>query len=727
MRIKRPGALSSVALLGASVLVPATARAEGLQEVTVTARKYSQAWSDVAMAGRIATQSDLALQNAQDFSGLFRSTPGMSFLDMGPTGSRGGVQRLITRGIAPLPGAGDTVAGYLNEIPLNQNNLRLFDVDRVEVLLGPQGTLYGSSAMAGLYKVVTNTPILDETSFQLGADLSQTENAGANYNVNGVANLPTGSRSAARIAVYNVRESGFIDNVRNDPPAARRTIRDVNDLRDAGVTASWHLQIDADRFVTASGLYQDRRASGYSAADLRTLTSSALIDEPSRNQFAALGLTYNAKTSRGDLVATASMTDDQREQTSDGTANLRQLLPPAPLASDRSDARFRSYSFEARLRDKAFGHAEWMTGAFYIRGTAKLHAISEAPGIGNLLAAIFRMPSPGDVLFKSEVPQSGSEAGLFGEWRQSDSSDRITLALSGRLYRVQQALSQSVDGIFAAPGTSSQDNTTNGFSPRVALEWRPDAAGIVYLSAARGFRPGGANTPVPNARCAADLAVLGRATAPSKFDSDSLWTYELGVKHVFVDERISVNAAAYLIDWKDAQQLVLLPGCRQAFVDNSGRARSRGFELDIAWQALQGLGVSLGVAHIDPRFREDVPALGAVRGDRILNSEDWQANVGLQYDYTASNNSRWFVRGSYQYLGKGVFDYGPLPRELSEKPAYRVANLEAGMRVARLGVSLFVDNLTNARPSLRVDFSQAQPQAFTLRPRTTGLRLQADF
>ena len=232
---------------------------------------------------------------------------------------------------------------------------------------------------------------------------------------------------------------------------------------------------------------------------------------------------------------------------------------------------------------------------------------------------------------------------------------------------------------------------------------------------------------MPNARCAADLAVRGRVAAPSKFDSDSLWTYELGAKHVFVDERISVNAAAYLIDWKDAQQLVLLPGCRQAFVDNSGRARSRGFELDIAWQALQGLGVSLGVAHIDPRFREDVPALGAVRGDRILNSEDWQANVGLQYDYTASNNSRWFVRGSYQYLGKGVFDYGPLPRELSEKPAYRVANLEAGMRVARLGVSLFVDNLTNARPSLRVDFSQAQPQAFTLRPRTTGLRLQADF
>lgn len=713
--------LIAIAAAAASAAAMGQTDAPELELVVVTARKVAEPLMSAPVSVAVLKAEDLVAAAAHDFSGLFRSAPGFAILDHGPTGSRGGVQRMAARGISPLPGASDTVAGYFDETPLNQNDVLLMDVDRVELSRGPQGTYYGAAAMAGVYKIVPRAPVLGMTGGNLQLEGSGTRSGGSGFAGEAAFNIALGDRFAARAAVLHRSDGGFVDRLAPDGSVAQGN---YNDASQDAARLSVLAQLSARNELDVVLLRQVRRADGYGAADLQTMTAGALFDEPSE---AALTLASARFRHEGDamaMTAVASFTADRRFQVNDGTRQYQAFLPPVPPVIRRQEQSFDTWSMELRAENRATGPWQWLAGAFFSTGSGNVSNLDVSNGLGSLLEALTGGPVPtGDVLFEADVPQQGHELALFGELQRSWVDGRWKAALGGRLYETNSSFRQSSTGLLGGDGTvAGAEATQSGFSPRASLSFQPTQSLMTYVSVAKGFRVGGANLPLPPGLCDADLQQLGLDRQPDEYQSDQLWNYELGVKGFVQEAALQWSLTAFHIDWRDAQQLQVLPGCGASYLSNAGKVRSDGFELEGEWQPLSGLRLGLGLAHVDARFATDDPILGIVRGESLDVSSDWQFNLRVQYEWQWMPGTRGFLMTGYQYLGKGTFG-SAYPPPLADKPAFNTLNAEFGLQRDRLTISVFVENATDARPVLRPDIYPDRVQAFTLRPRQIGARV----
>lgn len=713
--------LIALAAAGTSAAALGQTDVQELEPVVVTARKVAEPLLETPLSVAVLRSGDLDAAAAHDFSGLFRSAPGFAILDHGPTGSRGGAQRMAARGISPLPGAGDTVAGYFDETPLNQNDILLMDVERVELARGPQGTYYGAAAMAGVYKVVPRAPVLGMTSGDLQLEGSRTRAGGDGFAGEATLNVPVGDRFAARAAVLHRSDAGFVDRLAPDGSVAQSN---YNDASQNAVRLSAVAQLSARDQLDVVVLRQERRADGYGAADLQTLTAGALFDEPSEASLTLGSARFRHEGKTMAMTAVASFTADRRYQVNDGTSLYQELLPPIPPVRRWQKQSFDTWSLELRAESSGMGSWQWLAGAFFSNGSGNVSNLDEASGLGSLLEALTGGPVPtGDVLFEAEVPQKGHEIALFGELQRSLGDGRWKAALAGRLYETKSSFRQSSTGLLGGDGTvEGAVATQSGFSPRASLSFQPTPSLVTYASVAKGFRGGGANLPLPPGLCDADLQQLGLVRQPDEFQSDQLWNYELGVKGFAAGAALQWSLAAYHIDWRDAQQLQVLPGCGASYVSNAGKVRSDGFELEGEWQPLHGLHLGAGLAYVDARFATDDPILGIVRGQSLDVSSDWQFNLRVRYDWQWMPGTRGFLMAGYQYLGKGTFG-SAYPPQLADKPAFDAINAEVGLQRNRVRVSLFIENATDARPVLRPEVYPDRVQSFTLRPRQIGARV----
>jgi iron complex outermembrane recepter protein len=647
------------------------------------------------------------------------------------------------------------------------------------VLRGPQGTLYGASSLGGTIKFISKQP--DATSFSGSAytELSSTSHGGTNYVAQGVLNIPLVAGSTAlRIGVQAGHDSGYIDQV--SPSTLNVIEKGIN-------SASWEVLKLALKSDFATGwsatpalFYQRYKSKDIDAAYLTVgdyqlpsaatpalsiFQTSKIVREPATDKLTIPSLTVNGDLGFGDFTGVLSGYTRRFNRIQDGTSinvpyigglvtdpGLQEIVKFLPSAV-QLDNKIDQTSLELRIASKDYdanrGPLTWIGGAYFAQTKTQVFDNEPIFGINAAFAAAgkdindpaeltdsFPGAFTGDSSYYSARHYKDKQSSLFGELTYNFSSDlRATAGV--RLLRASQKFTREGDFYYAGgPVTAAIDSSGNAVTPRLALSWDLDATTSLYVNAAKGFRLGGANRPVPlTPLVQEDLAKLKLpSTPPPTFDSDSLWSYEIGSKSRLLDNRLSLNVSAFHIDWKNIQQNVVLPESGFDFETNAGRAKVEGIEFEARLRALEGLTLSLGASWTRAVFAEDNAALGfddndevnAHKGDAIQGVPKYSARLGAEYRFAPMAFGSAFVRGSAQWTGSSN---GTVVKNSDDyiRPAYVTADASAGLSIDRWEFTVFAKNLTNNQRVIQTPSIQGVSQAYYLRPRTIGVTAAYEF
>jgi iron complex outermembrane recepter protein len=701
-----------------------------LGEIVVTAQKRSSTVQETPISITAVTGDELQSRGTTDFDDLARATPGVSMRDSGP-----GQTEFEMRGLSSAGGNSPTVGFYLDDTSLTapaaaQNGKvvidpSLYDLNRVEVLRGPQGTLYGSGSMGGTIRVITNTPNLQAVDTSAQVTLSSTDGGGFNHTENGMANLPFGNGTAALRLVGSLSyQSGWIDrvviapgqfpietnglstrgNVLAAPVAA--DYRNVNDERLSGGRASLLWKPIEQLTISPSVFYQQITQGGPDTFDSSpgTLAHYQPFDapEPFSDRFVLENLNIQYQFESFDVISTTAHWNRNESIDEDGAENIQwglgypSLYPPlgfgpvvpTPFEDDLS----RQFTEELRLTSTGDTKFKWLVGYFYQAFRSDWNLFIDIPGLVPLgLTSNF---------FTNYQPTTITQNAAFGEISYAFTPGlRATVGL--RRYSFDTHLRTIVSGSGSPTGgdsvlNSSAGESSQGLNPKFDLSYEPEHGVLVYATAAKGFRPGGGNEPVPTGptglgpACVAALAALGRTSAPSTFGPDSLWSYELGEKLQLLDDRLVVNSAIYYERWTGVQQNIPL-SCGFPYTDNAGDARIYGGELEISAVLHAGLIASAGTGYTNARISTGSLEAGTKPGDPLQNVPDWTASVSLKDEHNLTDQVSIHERVDATYVGPRI----DATYSINHLPSYQLANLRAGVTWHGLTADLFADNVFN--------------------------------
>ncbi|MDT9598752.1 TonB-dependent receptor domain-containing protein [Sphingosinicella rhizophila] len=755
----RAGDAGSVAIVRAEVGGPSAEDSSADEngaggEIVVTARKREETLSDVPAAITAFSGRDLEDIGADDFDDYALRVPGLGFTSLGAAGPRGIGPQINIRG---LPDTGY----YIGETPIPPSNLKLVDINRVEVLKGPQGTLYGTSSMGGLVKIVPNVANVRQLEMRGEGTLSSTKHGGLNYDVNAMINAPIiEDRLALRIVGYKLRKDGFIDRVPATDAFGGLDLgaieEDVNVEKVWGLRASLVARPTDWLDIELNALHENQKSEdvGFYDTFVRDVTGNfgrlLPIKEPVENKISLYNLTLRADAGIFDITSATSLYKLDSYSVEDRTllgnfyvglltaqgpsivSSLvaAGLLPPGStvvspvnnsffsVGSNSTDLDTKRWIQEIRLSSKAGGRLNWTIGGFFqdtsttnlffgeIPNAAAAATLSvNAPGIGLI-------PFPllvNDIVINRLSDSDTRELGLFGE-ASYDFTDQFTLTLGGRLYKTKFAsvLTDLSSSIFVPtvqnfPRASVSDS---GFAPKANLSFRPDEDTMLYAQVSKGFRAGSfTNTSAFSPLCSAELAQFGITRGdivPLK--SDTLWSYEGGAKFSRMNRRLFVDAAVFYNDWSDLQQLFLL-SCGVGFNVNAGKARSYGAELSIEARPAEGLTLGFAGGYLNTRITEGDPRATLQVGDSFNLSPKWMFAANGEYRFPLDGigeGLNGYLRADYQYQGRTTFDFQNAPT--SQKPSLDVVNARMGLVSDRWEAALFVDNLFNEE-SILADFT----------------------
>ena len=706
-----------------------------LEEVIVTAGKRgTQLLQDIPTSITVINQDRIERSGMDDFLDYVRSVPGLGFNLTSPAGGRDdirGGRRMNLRGIEGGFDGNPTTAFYLDEAPIPIMDPKLFDVDRVEVLRGPQGTLYGANSMGGAIRVIMNKPVQGQVQYAADATLSATHLGEDNTSLNGMLNLPLlQDRVALRAVAFYRNEGGFIDHVRAIGPGGEiaDVDRDVNSEESWGARLAVSIQPTPNLRITPSVFHQEVRvdATGRYEPDFRDLAyffQRPFLDGQ-KNPFTLSNLEMVYSPREGlELVSSTSYFDSSFDSIEDLTkgnfgyygdvyGNYRALQA---LENTR-------FIQEARL-SYAASRLNGVVGVFYMKDERDFVQADDSSTFGNLFNYLQSNEDRQIAVFGEATldvtPRFSATAGARWFRGKQDQQTRFTIFDGGEVF----------EDFFAGGASGS------AISPKLQLAYRVGEDKLLYTSVARGFRPGGPTSLVPaTPLCIADLARLGISEPRSEFDPDTLWNYEAGTKSTFADGRLTANAAVYYIDWKDSQQSVSL-NCGYTFVGNVGQAESKGFELELAAAPIEGLSLSGALGYTDAQFSETSTEVGVEAGDRFPQVPQWTGSASAQYAFLAFGGREAFVRGDYQYVDSVL--EGNV--EVLERPAFDTLNLRFGVSLAEsTELTLFVDNVFDERGNLSTLEYLVGPdvgglglipnefirEKVTMRPRTLGLTVR---
>ncbi len=719
--------------------------AAGIQEIIVTAEKRRESIQDVAIGITAISGEVIEKFKVNDFEDYVSLVPGLTTNFAGPVSNRG-VRPIGLRGVqtvsSTVVNGQNTVGFYINDTPIPIGNPRLVDLERIEVLRGPQGTLYGSSSLAGTIKLVTKRPNLERVEGHMSAALSSVENAGEGYEVEGLINIPLSQRAALRVSAYAEDQSGYVDFVDIDvfgvPTGA--TASDVNSVTARGGRAALRFDFTDSLRMNASFMYSKRTMD---SADFFTqgapgLTVFGRFPMPKYDEFGLGDVNFEWALGPVTVVSTTSYFDSSNNEVGDITDTFSALLRPLP----QIELRYTPYrntnkelTHETRIVSNSDGAWQYVAGVFYTDRDEVSSTRLPAYGKTSILDVY---PISADTLFRNRSPRERREMAAFGELSYRF-TPHWTLAAGLRYFdfdfkTLDELFGPEVlvrGGSSAIRGAAKED----GFVPKLRLEYRPADGYLMYATAAKGFRMGGANFPLPTnlPDCAAQVqAVFGTPTLPSAFESDSLWSYELGAKTRWLNGRLTANAAVFQIDWKDTQVASGTLCNFSGAVLNVGAVESRGFEFEL--QAVPVRGVTLGVSasYIDAHVVERLQKPGATRvfaeaGTPMPDIPEWSAAAIGEYEFPLSMSWQGFVRADYRYQTSRRAGF-LFP---SEKGSFGLGNLRIGTTDDRWTVSLYVENVTDEHPSLSgvpaVATLAGRGVDNTLRPRTYGVGVAREF
>jgi len=729
-----------------------------LGEIVVTAEKRLSTVQSAAISITAISEKDLEARGVPDLIDVAAATPGVSLRYTSP-----GITEFEMRGLSSSAGSSSTVGFYLGETPLTAPaaaqwgkvviDPNLYDVQRIEILRGPQGTLYGSGSMGGTIKIVPNAP--DTTAFDAGADVqgSGTGGGGANGRASAMLNVPINDQIAMRLVATQVYQSGWIDRivVADFPPPISPTergnvlaepgspVRDVNIFRQTSARLSMLFKPTDSLSITPSLLYQEGRSGGLSAFDSNPGTQAFYqpfnVAEPMTDitRIASIDVNYDLTTfgvvfNVSHWDRDVSLTGDQSEVTGDLLAPGQTVYPPAGFgpANDTERDFMQQSSAELRLVSRGASRFQWVGGVFFSKFDTEWDALGQIP----TAAPVFGTTNELTIY----EPQKVIQRAAFGEATYAF-LDTLKLSLGARYFSYTDILTTTQSGFFSTTGTDAVASVrgvqgADGFNPKGTLSYEPTADLTVYGTIAKGFRPGGADLPVPTSGpspsgplCEQELQALGLTAAPTSYSADSVVSYELGEKLRWLDRRITLNGSVYHINWTNVQQTVVL-GCGYPFTGNEGRATVDGQELEGLFVLGAGWDASASVAHTVAQLAENVPSTGGYKGEELQNTPHWTASTALNYSQTVGNGLVLTARASAAYVGNRIdVTYGT-----NKLPPYTIANARLKVAGAHWSGALFVDNLANVRASINDINSLAANlptynRISTNQPRTIGLEV----
>lgn len=715
-----------------------SSRAESLviEEVVVTAEKRVQKLQNVASSVSSLGGEQLETLHATQLSDYAAHIPGLVVSDSGSPGN----SRVILRGLS-VGGDGSTVGIYVDDAPFGSSSGFLrgathaldvlpYDLERIEVLRGPQGTLYGANTMGGLIKYVTRKPNMNAWQARMGGEMSSVHGSGdLGWAMRANLNAPlVEDRLALRVSLFNNESAGYIDN-------PRLGLDDVNSVTQRGGRAALAWQASQNVSVTLSALIEDIDADENAIASLDPISFAPVIDalahdnlvrELSRQRIgyytADVDWQLDSLSVRSiSSYSTASI--DERLDTTQlfGVAfpvlaaqlNLGPLDPGISLQNVGLD--LAKVTQELRLTSPTGRRVEWLLGAFYTREQAENEQVVRA-------LAANGAPIPGlDPFAVASLPSRYEEEAVFGNVMYRF-TDRFDVGFGLRATRNDQNFRQVAGGI---PLVTSGDFTAGSAEDvtnfAVSSRYRAHDELMLYARIASGYRPGGPNVVDPE--------------LPSVYRADEIVSYEVGVKSQLLDRRAQLNAAVFLIDWDDVQ-LGRVGRAINGFA-NGGKARSSGGELSAVFLPVAALQIAVNAAYTEAELRDPIlaaanqPPIG-LPGDQLPYTPRWSAAVALGYERPLLWRTTFSAGAAYRYVGDRYSSTESDPKALPI-PSYRLLDLQAGIGTDRWSVRVFAKNVTDERASSswsRLDdvlgnFNQAR--AVVLQPLTIGLGLEATF
>jgi iron complex outermembrane receptor protein len=700
-----------------------------LEEVVVTATKRgNENLQTVPIAITAESQATLEAKGAVDFADYARSVPSLSFVDSGPA-----FKTYVIRGINATGTGVATVGQYVDDIlitgDLRQPDLRLFDIQRVEVLRGPQGTLYGSGSLSGTIRTITNQP--DPAAYHVDAIVrtSNTEHGGENYNGAVTFNAPIiDDRMALRATAYDDEESGFINNVRLGTTK-------VNAEHTFGGRAALLTRLDDDTKLTANVFYQRTETDGRDIivtadGDLGKYNTDQYVHDPFKSQFKIYNLTLNHDFHWADLDFSTSYFDRADDNKFDSTLYDLSFGPTfftqvvglstADALTDQYDTS-RYITNELRLASKLGGKDEFVVGLFQ----QHIHTSFET-----LVATVYPdgyLKSPLEPVFGQLQAHSTEQYALFGEYSHKF-TDKLTGLLGARAFYADEAddlNSTHPFGGFSPPvATPTLHSYAHKVTPKFYLSYQITSDAMVYASVSQGFRIGGGNL----------VNVMPLPPQDRTYQPDSLWSYEVGAKTSWLDRRLIANTSFYYIDWSNIQISDFTDDTNAlTYIANAGKAHVYGGELELEARLARDLTIGGSLALVEAQLTENQPATNpqyaAHAGDLFPNVPQASGSLFAEYTHVLAPSLQGFARADHSYTGRQGTQFSPTNPIYNVIPGYNLLGLRLGVRAELWEAALFGRNLLNAYASNIIEeASNLTPRAVVpLRPRTIGVEFRYHY
>ena len=731
-----------------------------VEEVLVTAQRRAQNIMDVPLSVASYSPEQLEQQGIRDISDLSRLTPSLRFSRAsGVSGNNG--SDISIRGIASDVGSA-TTAIYIDDTPIQIRSIGyfggntyplVFDLERIEVLRGPQGTLFGAGAEGGAVRFLTPTPDFEKSSLYARTEVASISHGDTTYEAGVAGGTPITDTLALRGSVWYRHDGGYID--RYDPTFTTRLEKDINDADNYSGKLALAWRPFEELTVTPSFYYQKVESGGrpqywetQSDVDDQDYVTGIYNKEPSNDKFTlpALKVEY-ALASNVDLISNTSYFKRDRFQALDYTTFLSTLRSGNPFGTygnkDPSNAvaaqtlEQRNFVQEVRLQSSSPDQRiDWSTGLFYSRAKQDSVNLSQSGRIPGVISSGFPQYLGRYNLFDDIGAVDKQYAGFASV--DFKATSQLTATVGARVSRNEFEFDETRDGPTNSGvrtfNTAEQKNTS--FTPKAGLQYRLDADNMLYGSISKGFRPGGAQAPVDPNFCAADLATLGLTNSPLDYDSDSLWSYEVGSKNRMLGGALSLDANLYYVKWKNIQQSIRLPTCSFAFISNLGEATGKGVDVSVTTKPIDALQLGASVGYNQTTYNDDIAGGNGVvlkqEGDRI-GGPRWTGTVfGLgEAPLTATMSG--YVRLDYSFQSDGI---PPNPNDfgydagLTMLPATDSLSMRLGVKFSSFDVSLFANNLTGANEALsRSHDSTGSPLYYSqsYQPRTIGVTAQVRY
>jgi len=728
--------------------------AEPIEEIVVTALKRDSTLQDTPIAISALPSDTIEKLGADDFSDFVGSVPGLTLRDNGP-----GSTRPIIRGIAS-PGEPQVgvyfdealvvgAPGTTNDAGLRSPELKPFDLERIEVLKGPQGTLYGGGSMGGTIRFITKKPNAEEFEARFNFEGTTVRYGDEGYQVNGMINLPLiENQLALRVVGFKRDDGGFVDNVALGK-------KDINDVDTEGGRAALRWTPMEELAVTGTVYYQDQNVGGgfhfNPSIDPDNPQTDVLSNEPYNDEQVLYNLKLEYTFDWAQALYSFSWFDRNAVfRFHNGFTGI----PFPPVLATQPEP-LQALSHEFRLTSTGDNLVDWTVGLFYSDRNAFVDSRVQYPDANGNIAdeSIF--------LFRRTVNSSLLQRAIYGEatWHVND---RLAVTAGVRYYDVESGSDVinriNIPGIGLPSGTPGipvpfQVNVTRGaddgaiFKAHVGYDVSDDL--LVYASFSQGFRPGGANQNTSSIA----LTDPGNVGVPEEFRSDTLDAYEIGIRSQWLDRRLTLNGAVYYIDWED-----IVLGGRSAtglfgFLTNADSADAVGFELESTMELADDFLVTASLSYVDAQLTADAPpnrasatlSRSGLDGDPLPDVADWTFNASGEYGRPLPwMDLRGYIFVNVNYTGESAADFNPFLLDINtleptatpntsfnKQGDYAIVDLRVGVEAQDWSASLFLDNVFDEKGPTHIfedgTFRLDPGLNFIERPRTFGIKFDKEL